>query len=272
MPLVGVDMSIPANSNVGTIPALDDADRWLGAPAAFVGRYIGDGGGVATPLTAAEVAYLHGKGRAILVIYNLATGASVAGGWPAGVQDAGAAIRAAQALGVPSATCLWGDVEYGWALHPQWVEAWVETILQAGYLPGIYGALATQQFADAFNAAEVADRGNVDRCRLWSASWVSTGTAAAAAPSWNPQRPGPNGPAPSVWQFTGSTFGGIVDEDEIAGTLADAGLWLPPSPSTPPAVAPSPPTSPVTPVGGDTALRAALQQVKAIVDAALQTQ
>lgn len=267
MPLVGVDMSIPANSLVGGMTALDDADRWLGAPAAFVGRYLGDGHGVATPLTAAEVAYLHGKGRAILVIYNMATSTSVGGGWPPGVIDAQTAIAAAKALGVPKGTVIWADVEYGWPLACSWVEAYCETIEQGGYVPGIYGALATQQFAAAFNAAEVADRGNVDRCRLWSASWVSTGTAAASAPAWNPQRPGPNGPAPSVWQFTGSVFGGIVDEDEIAGTLADAGLWLPPSPSTTPAAAPTPPTPPVTPDWQARALaaEARLAQVRNIV-------
>ena len=260
-------MSIPANSPIGNISALADCDRWLGAPAAFVGRYLGDGGHVATPLAVAEAQWILAQGRGIILVFNNATATSVAAGWPQGKVEAEQAIRLAQALGVPTGTAIWLDCEYGWAIHPDYIKAWCETILQAGYVPGIYGCLASQLFANAFAAADAGDKGNVDRCLLWDAKWQQA-TSAATAPAWGAD------PRAKVWQYADNL--GPADEDEVNGTLADIGAWCPPEPPPVPVVAsttPPPPITPAPPVPtasvAPTSDREALAQIQQIVAARL---
>lgn len=211
-----------------------DVVDWAGAPPRAWGGYLGTGGGAATPLNAAAVAFLHGQHCAVVPIYNDATATSVASGYAAGCADARRAIALAQALGVPAGIYIWGDVEYGWALTPGWIEGWCDTWRPTpfGGSGGLYGNLDTPAFGRPYceartdPAATPGTRANVQRLELWAARWVSQGTTAAGAPPWNPAAPPGGAAAVRAWQYSGGAFGGVADLDELDARLLDSGLWL----------------------------------------------
>ncbi len=250
MSLVGVDMSVQANSIVtGTLTALADCDAWLGAKAAFVMRYLTPGADaanpVAVPLDAAEVDWiLNTERRALGLVANGTTVAGVAAGWQQGLTDAARHVGIAKALGVPTGAgiVLWWDIEADMAPVESWLQAVIEATLQAGYLPGFYTAPTNQAFRTAFSMAMRQDGGNTARARLWYARWVSAAANAANAPAWNPGG-AIAGTSPTAWQWSGGDFGDVADEDEIGTTLALSGLWLPQgaaaAPKAPESTAPS---------------------------------
>lgn len=237
-PAFMVDSAVPANSQVQTnLNVWDDICAWAGAAPQVYGRYLGDGHGAATPLNEEEVIFLHSKGCGILLIYNDATSTSVAAGWGAGVVDANTAIAQAQALKAPAGTLIVANVEAGWQPHRDWMEAYCETILQAGYLPGFYGAVGAENFASAYLAAMANDGGNVQQAVLWSANWTAPVFIAANMPAWNPSYPSLQyANKVAIWQCRGVSYG-ICDLDEILLPLR--GVWAAPE-TAPPVPQPKP--------------------------------
>lgn len=245
---VGIDSRFDLSSKVpgANITYLDDATSWLGAIPAFVARYLGTGGGAATPLSASEVDYVHsyaGKGIPILLCYNDSPiNGGTSGTEAVANQDVVNAIAQCEALGVPAGVYVFGDVESNASIQHGYVTGWCN-----GWRPTIYGGAGGlygltgggQNLGRAYLEALKTDaNGNVHRMLLWSARWISTGFSASNAPRWGAIAPSPEtAGAVRVWQVTGGTFGGIVDEDMIDESLlvpltAAGGLWTPPPSST----------------------------------------
>ncbi len=233
-----VDSSLPANGEVSAgLTVLDAVQRWSGTTPAVWGRYLGGGGGAATPLTKDEVAYLHQHGISILPIYNdsrLNGGADAS--YTLGSNEAHEAIAQADALGVPDNTYLACDIEYGALdrLTDSYVAGWSDTMRASRY--GGSGILYANCGDARFQAAMANGNANVQRLGLWLASWVQNpALAASAMPSWQAPH-GPTALPPSIasqtwlWQYAGGAYGDLVDLNVVQWPLpAPGGLWEPPT-------------------------------------------
>jgi hypothetical protein len=211
------------------------------------GRYLTDGHGAATPLTADEAAVLHAAGIAVLLYANNATSTSVGG--TDGRADAAEAIAAARALGIPAGTLLVADLEYGWPVAQAWLQGWCGAIRAADYAAGFYGCLAQPYLRLPFTNAL---KGGMAAPALVSASWTA-GPAdfeGARLPAWAPEFATPETRAMIAgWQATGG--------QQVQGGPVDLGVWDAPlsqlwsgKSAAAPARSPSLTLPPVVPIGG----------------------
>lgn len=191
---------------------------------AFWCLYLGSGGDAATPATTATADAVARWGAAIVVVWNDADEALLAGGWAGGVSGANQAVAQARALGVPPGTAIWCDVESEWTLTAGFADGWTCTLLQAGFVPGFYGCLSAPGFAQGFLAAYAADAGNLGRCLLWAATPEPGYTAGEALPAWAPDAPSAETAGLVVlWQVAEKAYGGRVDVDLARGDWAAGG-------------------------------------------------
>ena len=230
MPGFMVDSAMAASGSVSSNLTLwQDVVDWAGAPPVAWGRYLGSGGGAATPLTAAEVSFLHANRCAILPIYNDSPlNGGQMGTYAMGQRDADAAIQRAQALGVPSGVYLCCDIEYGAPLTAEYVRGWCDTMRPSVYGGSgiLYGALATTAFAQPLLAA-MGDA-NVQRLLLWASTPEPGSSTATAMPTWVPDAPSAQTEGMvRLWQYSEGDYGGWVDLNEVDTTLLRSGLWLP---------------------------------------------
>lgn len=102
-----------------------DAVKQAGiAPPAFWGRYIGKTGN----LTSGEVALLHRNNCKVLVIYRDTTLGQLKSKARA-IEQAKAAIKAAQNLGVPNGVWIYADTEFpSQSPTAEWFAGWFETL------------------------------------------------------------------------------------------------------------------------------------------------
>ncbi len=104
-------------------------------PPAFWGRYIGKTGN----LTPGEVALLHRNNCKVLVIYRDTTLGQLKSK-ARGRQQAKAAIKAAQSLGIPSGVWIYADTEFpDQSPTAEWFAGWFETLQSSPYGAGVYG-------------------------------------------------------------------------------------------------------------------------------------
>ncbi len=230
MPGFMVDSALAANGFVSSDLTLwRDVVDWAGAAPVAWGRYLGSGGGAATPLTAQEVSFLHANRCAILPIYNDSPlNGGQAGTYALGQQDADAAIGRAQALGVPAGVYLCCDIEYGAPLTADYVRGWCDTMRPSIYGGSgiLYGALSSPGFAQPLLAA-MGDS-NVQRLLLWAATPEPGSSTAASMPNWAPDAPSAQTQGMvRLWQYAEGDYGGWVDLDQIDTTLLATGLWQP---------------------------------------------
>ncbi len=226
-----VDSALPATAEVQAgLNLWQDVTAWAGAPPLVWGRYLGNGYGSATPLTAAEADFLiNGHRCGILPIYNMATAQSVAGGLAEGQAAAQAAIQMAQAIGVPAGVYLACDIEAGWPLSQEWIVGWAQT-MRAGPYAGsgiLYGALDSPAFATPF--LDALSDPDVQRLLLWAATPMTGPSTAAGLPAWAPSSPSPGTAGMvAVWQYAENAYGGQVDLDAIDSGLLVPPVWTPP--------------------------------------------
>ena len=238
-------MSILIDSAQDARNLLAQVQQALGGNPAAWARYLGTGGGAATPLTAAEAQALLDAGIAILPVYNdspLNGGAAAT--YAQGQADAQQAISQAQALRVPTETYLICDIEFSAlsALTGDYLAGWADTMRAGPYAGagGVYANLLDPRFSTALDAALTRSQ-NVGRMLWWLASWISQGDAGIpATPAWDASS-GPTGLPWSAsylanvvaWQYAGSALGGAVDVSLIHLPLpAPGGLWVPKADTT----------------------------------------
>jgi Domain of unknown function (DUF1906) len=129
----GVDSATSTNKIVtGNLTLFDYITQEAGQVPQFWGRYIGG----AYALTQEEVDFIATQSQGmckILVVYNGASPASVAGDGQSGANDATQALTAAQSLGIPCNVWIYADIEAGWKVNPAWILGWWETMAASDY-------------------------------------------------------------------------------------------------------------------------------------------
>jgi hypothetical protein len=217
-PLFAVDSARVVNDWVwGVVTAA------AGGPPAVWFRYL-------DTLTAAEAAYLQGKGCAVGLVYRGATATSVAGGYAAGVTDAQSALSLYNGIGCPDNLLILADIEASWNPTQEWFCGWADTIRasRAWKSGGVYGAPSAPNFWQPLLAARAANA-NAALLVLWAAQPVTGISTAANMPEWGPET---DGNCPVVaWQYyegqQGDAYGGLVDLDEVNSDYMQV-LWSAP--------------------------------------------
>jgi hypothetical protein len=237
-----VEYVLMVDSSADARTIFDAVVRGLGAIPPVWARYLGDGGGAATPLTAQEVDFLHGWGIAVLPVYNDSTlNGSAQGTYQLGVRDAQEAVAQARSLGVPPGVYIVNDVEYDalGRLTGEYLAGWADAMRATAYGGSgiVYGNLTDARFQSAVRAASVLSPSNLARLGFWLASWTATGGSPPPVPSWG-DRYGPSSlPQPIqaqtwAWQYAGRVFGDTVDLSLIQTPLpqvaGDGSLWASP--------------------------------------------
>lgn len=239
-------------------------------PLRYVARYLTAGatGKDATPLTAAEVAYLATQGAAILPVWNAETGTSVSGTYADGQAAFGKCAAALAALGVPANAYPALDIEHGWALSPYWLLGWVDAGRASiwGGATIIYCDDSTMGpvLAKAKAMATPAQLDNLARVLFWVDAWYwngsgqpyaanesAQGMTADALPTMDAATLFPAAPGQVVaWQYADGTVGGLCDQSvlDLSRVTAPGVLWAPKAPSEPAPTPASPaPTQEPTP-------------------------
>ncbi|MDA8346943.1 MAG: DUF1906 domain-containing protein [Thermaerobacter sp.] len=217
----GVDSGAPVNTT-----RLDAVAKWAGTPPRWWGRYLGTGGGAATPLTASEAALLHARGVAIALVFNDVDRRELATRQQ-GITAAQEAVRQAKALGVPQQTTLYADIEYGWPLTAAWLIGWAQGVLAADYTAGVYldpADIAVQRALGYLHvvkptvvAMRLREPALAGQLRLWDALWLHGGEWTArhgdriSTPPWIHLPPSEATTQTGLWQFSGPSCSGMVD-------------------------------------------------------------
>lgn len=187
----------------------------------FWGRYLTRVSGVSDGLTTTEVSFLHSNGVKILPIFNQFNQAT---GYSNGQQDAQMAITAAKGLGIPNGVVIFADVEVTYSVDAQWIEGFVETLLQSPYLPGIYANPVTGPFNQAYCSA-VSANSAVSQTILWSNEFEPGVSTKASVPAFNPASTTCPGTV-WAWQYgeNGAACSAGIDTDLVLPALFSK-LW-----------------------------------------------
>jgi len=185
------------------------AEKLTAEGVSFVGRYLAG----RWALTSEEVSVLRSAGLAILLCWELDAEA-MGRGATQGAYDAARAKSAAEALGVPSGTCIYFACDYNipdrdLIQAEDYIKS-AQTVLGAKYSAGAYGPLKLVEFLH--------DRGSCARlwqCVAWSAYFSED------AGVWQYQWQG----SPDAVAMA-EKIGAAVDLDTCED-LAAAGLWMP---------------------------------------------
>ena len=198
----GVDSARTPNSTAvdGSVCYDSVTSRATAAPE-FWGRYIGGN----YSLTAGEITYLHGVGCKILVAYNGTSNdsTSVQGDIAEGRPDAANAITAAIALGVPTGTAIYADIEGSWTPSANWMRGWATAVAAANFTPGMYcDPTPGSAFDQAYCVAAPLEPA-VAASFLWSMEPEPNPQCMAAglAPAFGPKTPTCGGNV-LLWQYT----------------------------------------------------------------------
>lgn len=150
----------------------------FGQPSVW-GRYLGDIEDVSHGLDADEVAYLHGNGIHILVIYNHFSDAT---GYENGIQEAEQAISFAEQLDIPEGVAIFGDIEPNYPVDEQFINGWYDRLVDSPYQPALYGVFKedSELFTSFNKATEEAQRNTI----LWTAYPQKEITAKDNAPDF----------------------------------------------------------------------------------------
>ena len=195
------------------------------AAEAALGRHV-DGWiaavGGAYAIAPADVAWVHGSGRAIAAYWEDLTAGEAAGSYAQGVLCAHAATAAAQSAGLPASVRLFVGIEAGWAPSADFLCGWAGGQTAGPYAGsgGVYGAPYAVSLQNALAAARAAN-GDAAQMPLWSAQPEPGG--APAIPEWGPATCAGASVAMWQWQEDWSTPAGPVDLNLVADGFAD--VW-----------------------------------------------
>lgn len=230
--LFGVDSGAPV-----TVAAVEQVTAWAGTAPRFWARYLGDGGGAATPLSKQEAWLIHAHKIAVALVYNDIDRAKLATRQQ-GLDAAAQAAAQAKALGVPAMTSLYADIEYGWPLTAPWLQGWCQCLMAGGYSPGLYCGPQVPAVAAALSALRSKDPGTTAHLSLWAASWLYSGAwdkfrtvdghRRISMPPWMHFPPGEDADQVGMWQFSGPSCDGMVDLDLLDPSASPVPrLWNP---------------------------------------------
>ena len=235
MPWFMVDSALPATFLVQpNLTLWDDVVAWAGGKPMLWGRYLGSGGGAATPMTLGEANWLFTKGCGVVPIYNDSPiNGGTQGTYSLGQQDAQNAISQAQALAIPANVYIVADVEYSAQVTGDWIRGWADVMRASPYGGSgiLYCAPNSPSFSRAWQDATSTKDPNVQRLLIWSATPEPGPSTASGMPTWGPDVP-PEGTV-AIWQYCEGAYGGVVDLDEADEQALRGGMWLPASPKAP---------------------------------------
>ncbi|MHB1669076.1 glycoside hydrolase domain-containing protein [Thiomonas sp.] len=234
---------------------LATATSWLGQKPDFVGRYLGTGGGAATPLTQREALFIRSQGVAILPIYNDSPlNGGAAGTEGMGRQDALKACAWAGNLGVPTGTVLACDIEARAPVNAAWMVGWADAMRASVYWKSglLYGTNHLNVLLNAMPTTRA-----LENLFTWVAQYDTGGEDYRNALNLRLQRPSPFSSFQTrAWQFARDVFSLKADQDLADDTLFDA-MWH----GTPVTVAGT-----VSTAGPPTNVTSALAKVQAAMD------
>lgn len=235
-PVFGVDSARAATDQVAPgLTVLEDVVAWSGARPTVWGRYLGDGGGAATPIERAEAVLLAKNGIAPFPIFNGLSLMTETGTYAMGQADALLASNQADAAGFSPGTYIRRDFEFGWLdnLTGDYLAGWADWMRPSrwGGAGIVYANAADTRVLKAFADGEARSPANVRRIGIWLAKWTvdAPGVIFARAPAWaDPAGPCYLDPALAGrtwgWQFCGGAFGDIVDLNLCLLPIPAAGL------------------------------------------------
>lgn len=219
----GVDSVTPAMNLVnGNENLYDYVVRVAGRKPDFWGRYISS-----YVITPEEVAFLHGKGCAILLVYNWTNTTIVSQGYDSGVSQAHLAITQAQAVHAPQNVAIAIDIESGWPVSSDFISGFSDTMRASTY----YGAgmfYANPQdglFSPAYNIAFHNEKRPSIRQEPVGLIWSSEPEQGYTfpIPAWNPSYPSSNTEGTTVWQYA-ENYGKLIDLNLASQAGFDA-MW-----------------------------------------------
>jgi hypothetical protein len=212
----GIDAASTAQQVVPTTTARLRKPEWIG-------RYLCELPGISSGLTQDEVAYIHGQGMGLLLIYNGATIGSVRGTSDDGRAEGERAVALAKTLGAGTGVAIVADIESNMYPTPNWITGFVSAIANAGYVGGLYGNANVQAFVTAYQTAR---QWSFAPCFFYASepelnNWFDT-----VRTDFTPL-PVPHFEAEAVWhQYSENCLGGTVDLD-VCNDMGWSLLWHP---------------------------------------------
>ena len=207
--------------------------RWAGTKPRAWGRYLGEGGGAAAPLTQGEVAFLHQQDVGILLVFNdvdrqrLLTRRN-------GEDAATLAVGEARALDAPTGVGVYADIERGWPVTSEWLIGWAQAVAAAGFVTGAYLMLSDPSVQRTMAAMRSREPVLTAHLALWTArwlhevEWVTMRDGRISTPRWLPLSPSEDATQVGVWQFAGPSCNKTVDLDLVdPNAEPKPALWLP---------------------------------------------
>ena len=212
-------------NRVPTSAFIDQVEQWAGEQPSVLIGYEGRGGGAAARMTPAGVQAVHDKNMALGLVFNniVRTQMAMIGD---GTIAAKEAVQRGVAISYPAGCTIIGDVEAGWPLTTNFAEDWIQTIIDAGYSPGLYAGYSRPLVHRAIAGVRSS---LLDHLVRWDARWLFSHPWTAHAgkrisfPPWNEQ------PGVAMWQFSGAS-----DADRIDLSMLDTPatpqpvFWMPP--------------------------------------------
>ncbi|MCA1056992.1 DUF1906 domain-containing protein [Rossellomorea aquimaris] len=193
----------------------------FGDPEVF-GRYLITRDGVSRGLTAEQVDLIQSKGDYILPIYNNFSDAT---GFENGVNQANAAIKGANDLGVPEGVALFADIEPTYPVDSEFIRGWFETMASSKYESGIYGIFDPDRaLYKAYNQAAERNGNLLKENYIWTASPNVGITTQAEAPDFAPEAP--DNSLALGWQYGIDAEACNIDTNLFDGDLLEV-LWKP---------------------------------------------
>ncbi|GAE33056.1 glycoside hydrolase domain-containing protein [Halalkalibacter akibai] len=183
----------------------------------FWGRYLSTIPNVSDGLTLEEIRFIHDNGMKVMPIFN---NFREAVGARAGAVAARNAIFKARQLGIPEGTFIFANVERFFLVDSAWIIAWVETMYNSPYRPGIYADPDEGPFNEAYCAAHAANNLVGEQAVIWSAEpELGTTTKQKAPKRFIPSRPDCDA---NVWAWQ---YGRDAEECPIDTVLMENRLY-----------------------------------------------
>jgi hypothetical protein len=193
----------------------------FGDPEIF-GRYLKTRDGVSVGLSPEQVELIHSKGDTILPIYNNFSDAT---GFENGVNQAKAAIQAADELGIPEGVALFADIEPTYPVDSEFIRGWYETVAASKYESGIYGIFDPERaLFKEYNQAVESNGDILKENYIWTSSPSVGITTQADAPDFAPEAP--DNSLALGWQYGIDAETCNIDTNLFDGDLLEV-LWQP---------------------------------------------
>lgn len=192
----------------------------FGSPKVW-GRYLGEKEGVSAGITPEEAELLHSNDIKILVIWNRFSNAA---GLENGQNEARAAIKLAEELGIPEGVAIFADIEPSYPVDSAFIEGWFQVMEDSPYRSGIYGIFdperaLTQAFEEAGNSNSVL----LENTYVWTAAPNVGITTEKQAPGYKPQAP--ENALIAGWQYGIDAQACNIDTNLFNGEITEEVFW-----------------------------------------------